>query len=134
MSASVAIVLSSGKLKEHKEWFKGTGDTLAATCSVHREGMEHPYEWTYTVEDAKTAGLWGPEDKTVSWHTAPRRMMMMRARAFALRGAFPDVLAGMSVREEFDEEPTATEEKESGGFSGSDPLSDDGAEGTGPEE
>jgi hypothetical protein len=50
--------------------------------------------------DAKRAGLW---TKAGPWQTYPRRMLQMRARSFALRDAFPDVLKGLiSVKEALD--------------------------------
>ena len=50
--------------------------------------------------DAKRAGLW---TKAGPWQTYPRRMLQMRARSFALRDAFPDVLKGLiSVEEALD--------------------------------
>jgi len=49
------------------------------------------------VEDAKRAGLWA---KQGPWTAYPKRMMQMRARGFALRDAFPDVLKGMITAEE----------------------------------
>jgi hypothetical protein len=49
------------------------------------------------VAEAKKAGLWG---KGGPWTQYPRRMLQMRARGFALRDAFPDVLRGLVTAEE----------------------------------
>jgi hypothetical protein len=49
------------------------------------------------MEDAKRAGLAG---KQGPWQQYPKRMLQMRARAFALRDVFPDVLRGVYVAEE----------------------------------
>jgi hypothetical protein len=49
------------------------------------------------VAEAKKAGLWG---KQGPWTQYPRRMLQMRARGFALRDAFPDVLRGLVTAEE----------------------------------
>jgi len=46
---------------------------------------------------AKTAGLLG---KQGPWTQYPRRMMQMRARSWALRDVFPDVLRGMPIAED----------------------------------
>jgi hypothetical protein len=57
--------------------------------------------WTvgmFSGQDAKTAGLLG---KSGPWSNYPARMMAMRARAFALRNAFPDALKGIHAMEEF---------------------------------
>jgi hypothetical protein len=51
----------------------------------------------FSVADAKKAGLWG---KGGPWTQYPRRMLQMRARGFALRDAFPDVLRGLVTAEE----------------------------------
>jgi hypothetical protein len=49
------------------------------------------------MDDAKAAGLQG---KQGPWTQYPKRMRQMRARAFALRDVFPDVLRGLPVAEE----------------------------------
>jgi hypothetical protein len=56
----------------------------------------------FTVADAKKAGLWG---KTGPWTQYPKRMLQMRARGFALRDAFPDVLKGLVTAEEAQDYP-----------------------------
>lgn len=67
-----------------------------AICTVKRKG-EPEKTVTFSMEDAKRAGLSGKEGP---WRTYPKRMMQMRARAFALRDTWPDVLKGISVAEE----------------------------------
>ena len=52
---------------------------------------------TFSYEDAKRAGLWG---KQGPWTQYPQRMAQMRARSWAVRDAFPDLLRGISVYEE----------------------------------
>jgi hypothetical protein len=68
-----------------------------ATCTVKRRGWPTPVARTFSIEDAKKAGLWG---KAGPWQTYPSRMLRMRARAFALRDVFPDILRGLSCAEE----------------------------------
>ena len=51
----------------------------------------------FSMQDAKQAGLTG---KQGPWSQYPRRMLQMRARAFALRDVFADVLRGVHVAEE----------------------------------
>lgn len=67
-----------------------------AVCQVKRRGEPEQVR-TFSQLDAKTAGLLG---KQGPWQTNPQRMKQMRARAFALRDVFPDVLKGISVAEE----------------------------------
>lgn len=68
----------------------------AAICKVKRKG-EPEQSRTFTMEDAQRAGLKG---KSGPWSQYPKRMMQMRARSWALRDVFPDVLRGMPVAEE----------------------------------
>jgi hypothetical protein len=70
--------------------------TMTATCTVKRH-EKSPVTRTFSIEDAKTAGLWG---KQGPWTQYPKRMLQMRARAFALRDAFPDALRGVHSADE----------------------------------
>ena len=72
-----------------------------AVCVAKRKGRK-PVTARFSVEDAKRAGLWG---KQGPWSAYPKRMMQMRARGFALRDAFPDVLKGMITVEEAQDYP-----------------------------
>lgn len=65
-------------------------------CKVKRTGM-NPIEIRFSVDDAKRAGLW---NKSGPWQQYPGRMLMYRARSWACRDAFPDVLKGIQMREE----------------------------------
>lgn len=67
-----------------------------AVCRVKRRG-EPEQSRSFTKLDAKAAGLLG---KAGPWTQYPKRMMQMRARSWALRDVFPDVLRGMPVAEE----------------------------------
>lgn len=80
-------------------------DGHTATCRVKRRG-ENEQVRIYTMDDAKTAGLMG---KAGPWTQHPKRMRQMRARAFALRDVFPDVLRGMPVAEELQDMPKERE-------------------------
>lgn len=67
-----------------------------AVCKVKRRGEPEQVR-RFTTSDAKAAGLLG---KSGPWTQYPKRMMQMRARSWALRDVFPDVLRGMPVAEE----------------------------------
>lgn len=71
-------------------------DGRTATCKVKRRG-EAEQTRTFSMEDAKTAGLLG---KQGPWTQYPKRMRQMRARAFAIRDVFPDALKGLPIAEE----------------------------------
>lgn len=85
------------------EW-SGDGDKLKCTVSVRRRqaitGDIDSYTGEFSVDDAKKAGLW---TKQGPWSQYPRRMLELRARAFALRGAFADALLGFHAKEEMDD-------------------------------
>lgn len=103
--AMVAVAKNSGKLEYiRKETISGkTQDAAGIRVVVKRTDETEPYVEEFTIADAKRAGLW---DKPGPWKQYPRRMLFMRARAFALRDAFADVLRGFrSVEEEQDMPP-----------------------------
>jgi hypothetical protein len=99
--AMLGLCRGSGQLERIKEDMIGDGDHLEAICTVYRKGEEDPSIGRFSVADAKRAGMWG---KAGPWTQYPRRMLQMRARAFALRDKFPDVLRGLYAREEIDPE------------------------------
>lgn len=78
------------------EYVIETDDGEKATCQVKRVGEPEQIR-TFSMSDARAAGLAG---KQGPWSSYPKRMRQMRARAFALRDVFPDVLRGMPVAEE----------------------------------
>jgi len=78
------------------EYIYETDDGETATCRVKRRGEDEQVR-TFSMTDAKQAGLLS---KSGPWTQYPKRMRQMRARAFALRDVFPDVLRGMPVAEE----------------------------------
>lgn len=78
------------------EYIYETDDGNTATCRVKRAGQGEEVR-TFSMEDATKAGL---ANKSGPWTQYPKRMRQMRARAFALRDVFPDVLKGMPIAEE----------------------------------
>jgi hypothetical protein len=96
--------MASAVCESVTETIDGEGDNMVATCSAKRRGYERPTVVRFSVADAKKAGLWG---KTGPWTQYPRRMLQLRARGFALRDAFPDVLKGLVTAEEAHDYPAA---------------------------
>lgn len=94
---ALGLVQGSGLMESHKEWFEGSGDTRKAFCTVKRKGDPEVKSGEFSVADAKKAGLWG---KTGPWTQYSDRMLKMRARGFALRDGFSDVLRGLGIAEE----------------------------------
>lgn len=96
--AVIALVRSSPLC----EYVQESDDGYTATCRAKRRG-EPEQVVTFSMDDAKQAGLAG---KQGPWTQYPKRMRQMRARAFALRDVFPDVLRGMPVAEEVQDTPS----------------------------
>ena len=80
-----------------KETLAGEGDATTATCVAKRPDTGEETERTFSVADAKRAGLWG---KQGPWSSYPQRMLQMRARAWALRDNCADILRGIQMAEE----------------------------------
>jgi hypothetical protein len=100
--AAMALVQASPVCEDVEEYFEGEGTpNPIAVCVAKRKGRK-PVVAKFSVEDAKRAGLWG---KQGPWSAYPKRMMQMRARGFALRDAFPDVLKGLITAEEAQDYP-----------------------------
>lgn len=94
----LALVYRSGKIECIEErWTTdpATHQTTGAQCVVKRKGMTDSVVRTFTLKDAEKAGLTarGP------WKQYPARMLQMRARSWALKDAFADVLMGASIAE-----------------------------------
>jgi hypothetical protein len=90
--ALLAVVRRSGKMTKFREWMEGSGETLTAWCELERDGGEtltRSFSWAQ-AKRANLAGKGGP------WTQYPARMLTMRARNFALRDLFADVLSGLS--------------------------------------
>lgn len=91
--AMLALVRSSPLCEYVVETIDANG---TAICQVKRRGEPEQIR-TFSDADAKLAGLIG---KQGPWTTNPKRMKQMRARAFALRDVFTDILKGIAMAEE----------------------------------
>lgn len=101
--AAMALVQASPVCDGVDEHIEGEGtQNPVAVCIAKRKGR-NPVIVRFSVEDAKRAGLWG---KQGPWQAYPKRMLQMRARGFALRDAFPDVLKGLITAEEAQDYPS----------------------------
>lgn len=94
---ALALVQSSGLMEWIREDdFEVIKKNSKATCQVKRRGDPEVKTVTFSYDDAKKSGIF---ERGV-WKTYPYRMCLMRARAFALRDKFPDVLKGLKIAEE----------------------------------
>lgn len=89
---ALARVRASG----HLEYIKEENTDTKAVCVAKRKN-EPEITYTFTIEEAQRAGLVA---RNPLYRSYPKRMLQMRARAFALRDAFADVLLGLSIAEE----------------------------------
>ena len=100
--AALALVRASGLLESYQQSYRGDGDKLTAVVTVKRKGDPVEITSEFGVADAKAANLWG---KAGPWSAYPRRMLLFRARGYALRDAFGDVLKGLRTTEELADIP-----------------------------
>ena len=97
---ALSLVRKSGVMSKFKEeLIKGVDGKLVAHCTVQRKGEEE-HKSSFSQEDAVTAGLWGNN----VWKKYPQRMLKYRARAYALRDIFADILDGLHLKEEMEGE------------------------------
>jgi hypothetical protein len=92
--AALAVVRASPLCEYVRETF--SPETMTALCYVKRQGEEEQVRM-FSEANARKARLWG---KSGPWTDYPQRMLQMRARSWALRDVFPDVLQGLWLREE----------------------------------
>lgn len=111
----LALIMASPSYADHDEYYEVDGrrvdgltaedlkkDSTAAVCTFHRKGKATPTTQKFTIAMAKKASLLGKEGP---WGTYPDRMLKMRARSWAGRDAFPDVLRGITTAEEAQDTP-----------------------------
>ncbi len=100
--AAIALAKGSAVCEYISERIEGDGDSMTAICEAKRRTDPTATVSTFSVADAKKAGLWG---KAGPWQQYPKRMLQLRARGFALRDAFPDILRGLVTAEEAQDYP-----------------------------
>jgi len=100
--AALALVMGSPVCEYVRERVEGDGDAMVAICEAKRRSYPEANITKFSMADAKRAGLAG---KAGPWTQYPKRMLQLRARGFALRDAFPDVLKGLITAEEAQDYP-----------------------------
>lgn len=96
-----ALVLAAG----HEMWVENQTNTTV-TVAGRRKGSDIIQRVTWTMDDAKRAGLDGKQN----WRKWPRQMLVARASSELARMSFPDCLGGISYfAEELEDDnaPTA---------------------------
>jgi hypothetical protein len=123
--ALLAVIVSSPLYISHDEYFTVAGPSdpnprrredlepedlknphTAAVCQFSRRGGARLIRRQFSIADAQRAHLIG---KAGPWTEYPQIMLRMRARMFAARDAFPDLLRGVRAAEELQDYPPAPE-------------------------
>lgn len=123
--ALLAVIISSPLYEDHEEYYTVEANgadgrvtaprrraelaaedlknpTTAAVCTFHRRGRTAGFTRQFSIADAQRARLIG---KAGPWTEYPQIMLKMRARMFAARDAFPDLLRGVRAAEELGDIP-----------------------------
>ena len=117
-----SLILNSGKVEPGtwKETEEGSieAGTFAVTISAQRSDTKEKLSRSFSVTQAKKAGLWvtdemiksqdGWKHKKSAWYKYPERMVKYRALGFLARDLFPDVMAGCYTEEEARDIPVDT--------------------------
>ena len=98
MKADLKLALA----KRHPEYAGCEIDANTERCIVkmkrrNENGTEEAITSTFTIEDAKRAGLFPKKD---NWRNYPQRMLKARAISYAVNDLFPDIVFGMLSSEE----------------------------------
>lgn len=99
-----------GPLPEEGAGPEAYPDEYGYVVTITRKDQESFYVGKFTVGDAKRAKLW-MNHKRPPWMLYPKRMLLNRARAFAMRDGFADALHGLSIREEMEDIPAKAPDK-----------------------
>jgi len=95
-----------GLVMSHHEYYgkEEESSSTGAKCTLSRKTKDGRIETVvseFTLKDAEIAGLLS---KGGVWKQYPKRMLLWRARTFAIRDLFADVIKGLSTVEEFQHE------------------------------
>lgn len=111
---ALALVQKSGKIEYIKSWYSDdvqeTDDSFTAYYEIKRKDQEAPCMRTFSMGDAKRARLTG---KKGPWaYGYAKRMLMMRAQAWALRDSCSDFLMGIGIGEEVQDFQTVEDKRQ----------------------
>jgi len=107
--APKGLAMRSGQVEDFDEWWFDPdynrisienknlkAPIFGAACLLRRVKVKTDTVRSFTVDDATQAGLWG---KSGPWKTYTKRMLQLRARSWALKDMFPDMLLGIGIAE-----------------------------------
>lgn len=75
-------------------------DSIIGRAWCWPKGSTKAVEYTFSVGDAKRAGLWNPVKHESPWYRYPDRMLMNRAWGFLFRDHFSEAFSGLWTTEE----------------------------------
>jgi len=100
----LAMVRAKGLLDEHREAkIEDIEKTGIAWCEMKRKGVKDVMRHTFSVDNAKRAGLWerrGYNNAPTPWVNYPFRMLQLKPRSWCLKDLFGDLFFGMITVEE----------------------------------
>lgn len=94
--AALALLRRDGLIARDEPMVAYEGDGDARTCTVSFPSSHPGIAASFSVQDAKKAGLWGKR----AWAGYPDWMLMWRATGRVCRVHFSDVLLGLPLAEE----------------------------------
>lgn len=99
--AILSLIYSSNLMGNYEQHYEGKEEdnTLKSIVRISRKDNPIAITSEFSMEDAKKANLL---NKPI-WKQYLRRMLLHRARSFALRDCFPNVLKGLRTREEMED-------------------------------
>jgi hypothetical protein len=98
--SAMAICERRGVLVDKRTEYSGEGDEFTCTWHYLRAGWKAWKSSSFSIGEAKQAGLVKTDS---NWAKYPKRMLLARARGFALHDDFADILLGAPLEGETDE-------------------------------
>jgi hypothetical protein len=98
--SAMAICERRGVLADKRTEYSGEGDEFTCTWHYLRAGWKAWKSSSFSIGEAKQAGLVKTDS---NWTKYPKRMLLARARGFALHDDFADILLGAPLEGETDE-------------------------------
>jgi hypothetical protein len=93
-----ALIQAHPECVHFRIWFEGEGEKLTAWVQSGRKGREKNEPISFSMADARQAGLSGD-----NWKKYPKDMLCWKAVARDKRRNWPDVMPGCTVKEDLEE-------------------------------
>lgn len=99
--ALTAIAQGHPETEVYEDGYREDGTAFCRIVRQSKKGRREVYR-EFSVEMAKKAGLWGRN----TWAQYPERMLLWRARGYAVRDIYADALMGLVSFEEAQDQPS----------------------------